>query len=62
VISAINPDYGTSTPYFSASIPFVASGVALWSQTGTPFLAAYQVSAKMAQPETVNNLEDKNTG
>ena len=60
VISAINPDYGTSTPYFSASIPFVASGVALWSHNGAPFLAAYQVSANVGQPETVNNFETKN--
>jgi hypothetical protein len=62
VISAINPDYGTSTPYYSASIPFVASGVALWSHSGTPFLAAYQVSAKVGHPETVNNIEVENTG
>lgn len=57
VISAINPDYGTSTPYYSASIPFVASGVVLWSHEGVPFLAAYQVSAKVGQPEIVNNIE-----
>jgi hypothetical protein len=60
VISALTPSYGTSTPYYSASIPFVASGVALWSQAGTPFIAAYQVTAKLAQPEIVNNIEDKN--
>jgi hypothetical protein len=62
VISGINPDYGTSTPYYSASIPFVASGVALWSHSGTPFLVAYQVSAKIGQPETVNNIGVKDTG
>ena len=61
VISGINPNYGTSTPYYSASIPFVANSVALWSQTGNPFIAAYQVSAKLAQPEIVNNVEVKNT-
>jgi hypothetical protein len=27
IMAEIKPDYGTSTPYFSASIPFVASGV-----------------------------------
>lgn len=61
VIAGIKPSYGTSTPYYSASIPFVASGVALWSNTGTPFLAAYQVTAKLAQPEIVNNIDVKNT-
>jgi hypothetical protein len=62
VISAINPDYGTSTPYYCASMPFVARGVAFWSHSGTPFLAAYQVSAKIGQPETVNNMVVKDTG
>ncbi len=62
VIAGLKPSYGTSTPYYSASIPFVANGVTLWSHTGTPFLAAYQVSAKVAQPETVNSIEVKNTG
>lgn len=56
VISTIIPDYGISTPYFSASIPFVANGVALWS-AGEPFIAAYQVSAKLGQPEIVNDIE-----
>lgn len=60
VIAGINPNYGTSTPFYSASIPFVASGVALWSQSGTPFLASYQVFAKLMQPEIVNNIEGKN--
>jgi len=29
--SSIIPDYGIWTPFFTASIPFVANGVALWS-------------------------------
>jgi hypothetical protein len=58
VISGIVPDYyGTSTPYFSASIPFVANGVTLWSTSGEPFIAAYQVSAKLGQSEIVNDIE-----
>ena len=61
VILGINPSYGTSTPYYSASTPFVANSIGLWSQTGTPFINAYQVSAKLAQPEIVNNVEVKNT-
>ena len=32
VISSIIPDYGISTPFFTASIPFVANGVALGHQ------------------------------
>jgi hypothetical protein len=60
IIAGINPNYGTSTPFFSASIPFVASSIVLWSQSGTPFLASYQVFAKLIQPEIVNNIEGKN--
>ena len=54
IIAGIKPDYGTSTPYFSASIPFVASGVGLWSPLNAPFLASYQISAKLGQPEDFN--------
>jgi hypothetical protein len=54
IIAGIKPDYGTSTPYFSASIPFVASGVGLWSHLNAPILASYQISAKLGQPEVFN--------
>ena len=57
VISTIVPEYGISTPYYSASIPFVANGVVLWSAIGEPFMVAYQVSAKLGQPEIVNDIE-----
>jgi hypothetical protein len=60
IIAGIAPNYGTSTPFYSTSIPFVASGIALWSQSGTPFLASYQVYAKLIQPEIINNIEGKN--
>ncbi|HYJ00846.1 MAG TPA: hypothetical protein VEW92_01410 [Nitrososphaeraceae archaeon] len=56
-ISSIIPDYGISTPFFTASIPFVANGVALWSSSGEPFITSYQVSAKLGQPELVNDIE-----
>ena len=56
IISAIQPEYGSSTPYYSASIPFVASGVGLWSPADIPFLVSYQLSAKLVHPETVNNV------
>jgi hypothetical protein len=47
-----------STPFFTVSIPFVANGVALWSSSaGEPFIAAYQVSAKLAHSEIVNDIE-----
>lgn len=61
VISALTPDYGTSTPFYSASIPFVANSVALWSDDGVPFIAEYEVSATIAQPEIVNHIELNNT-
>jgi len=57
IISSIIPDYGISTPFFTASIPFVANGVALWSSSGEPFITSYQVSAKLGQPELVNDIE-----
>jgi hypothetical protein len=58
IIAGFRPNYGTSTPYFSASIPFVASSVGLWSPTDIPFLASYQVSAKLAQPDIVNDINN----
>ena len=61
IISGIIPNLGKSTPYYSASIPFVASGVALWSPSGAPFLAMYEVSAKIVQPEIVNKIENNLT-
>ena len=60
IISSIIPDYGISTPFFTASIPFVANGVALWSSSGEPFIASYQISAKLGQPEIVNDIEITN--
>ena len=61
IIAGFRPNYGTSTPYFSASIPFVASSVGLWSPTDTPFLVSYQVSAKTAQPDIVNDINNSST-
>ncbi len=60
IISSIIPDYGISTPFFTAFIPFVANGVALWSSSGEPFKASYQISAKLGQPEIVNDIETTN--
>ena len=56
--SKIIPDYrgGTSSPYFSASIPFVASQVVL--RSNEPFIAAYEVSADIVQPKIIKHLEN----
>lgn len=56
IIGGIQPDYGTSTPYYSASMPFVAGAVGLWSPVGEPFLVSYQLYAKLVEPETVNDI------
>jgi hypothetical protein len=57
--SRIIPDYrgGSTSPYFSASIPFVASSVVLRTN-GEPFIAAYEVSADIVQPKIIRHLEN----
>ena len=56
-ISRIIPDYnGSTSPYFSASIPFVASSVVL--RTNEPFIAAYEVTADIVQPKIIKHLEN----
>ena len=61
IVGGIQPEYGTSTPYYSASIPFVASGVGFWSPVDKPFLVSYQLSAKLVQPEIVNKIDFNDT-
>jgi hypothetical protein len=60
--SRIIPDYrgGSSSPYFSASIPFVASTVVLRTNE-VPFIAAYEVSADIVQPKIIKHLENATT-
>jgi hypothetical protein len=60
VPSRIIPDYGTSPPYFSASIPFVGSSVFL-TTTGEPFVAVYEVVAQVLQPQLVVDVDSANT-
>jgi hypothetical protein len=57
--SRIMPDYrgGTTSPYFSASIPFVASSVVLRTN-GEPFIVAYELSADIVKPKIINHLEN----
>ena len=55
--TVIKQDYkGSAPPYFSASIPFVASSVVLRTLGGIPFIAVYEVSAHVGQPQLINNL------
>ena len=55
--SRIIPDYrgGSTSPYFSASIPFVASSVVLRTN-GEPFIAAYEVSADIVHSKIIKHL------
>ena len=53
----ILPDYGSSPPYYSATIPFVASSVVLGSIQEGPFIAVYEVFADSGQPKIVSNIE-----
>jgi hypothetical protein len=55
----IIPDYrgGSTSPYFSASLPFVASSVVLRTN-GEPFIVAYEVSADIVQPKIIKHLEN----
>jgi hypothetical protein len=53
----IKPEYkGSLPPYYSASIPFVASSVVLRTLGGIPFIAVYEVSAQVGQPQLINNI------
>jgi hypothetical protein len=53
----ITPNYSRSLPpYYSASIPFVASSVVLRTLGGVPFIAVYEVNAHLGQPQVINNL------
>jgi len=55
--SVIVPDYGTHSPYFSASIPFVGDSLWLATLNGEPFVVAYAVSADVVKPLNVVNLD-----
>jgi hypothetical protein len=60
-IGRIIPDYsGSISPYFSASIPFVASSLVLRTN-GEPFIAAYEVFADIVQHKIIRHLENATT-
>jgi hypothetical protein len=55
--TVIKPNYGGyAPPYYSASLPFVASSVVLRTLGGIPFIAIYEVSAHIGQPQIINNV------
>ncbi len=57
-IGRIIPDYsGSTSPYFSASLPFISSSVVLRTND-EPFIAAYEVYADIVQPKVINHLEN----
>ena len=60
--SRIIPDYrgGSTSPYFSASIPFVASSVVLRTN-GEPFIVAYEIAADIVKPTIIEHLENATT-
>ena len=62
--SKTTPDYGINPPYFSASIPFVGSSLFLTTFSGEyePFVAVYEVSAEIMQPQDVVDLDGLNAG
>ncbi len=62
--SRITPDYGIHPPYFSASIPFAGSSLFLSTMSGEydPFVAVYEVSAEIIQPQDVVDLDGLNVG
>lgn len=63
VPSVLIPDYGSSPPYFSASIPFVGSSVWLRTPHGDPFIAVYEVVAEVVQPQAfVTDVESATAG
>ena len=58
VAGRIIPDYsGSTSPYFSASMPFVSSSVVLGTND-EPFIAAYEVYADIVQPKVIEHLEN----
>jgi hypothetical protein len=60
VPSVIEPDYGTESPYYSASVPFVGSSVWLRTPHAEPFVAVYEVVAEIIQPQNMVDLESAN--
>ena len=60
--TVIRPDYADfSPPYYSASIPFVASSVVLRTLGGVSFVTVYEVDAHLGHPLVINNLTTAET-
>lgn len=55
--SKIISDYkGSLPPFFSASVPYGGSQIVL--RSNEPFIAAYEASADIDQPEIIRHLEN----
>ncbi|HET7147159.1 MAG TPA: hypothetical protein VFI73_01555 [Candidatus Nitrosopolaris sp.] len=62
VPTVIKPNYADfSPPYYSASIPFVASSVVLRTLGGLSFVAVYEAAAHLGHPLVLNNLTTAET-
>ena len=55
--TVLEPNYGTHSPYFSATIPFSADSVILRNIDGEPFVAIYEVSFQVVKPHVIVDEE-----
>ena len=60
--SIINPDYGVSPPYFSASIPFAGSNLYLTTQQSEPFVAVYRFMLTLYNAQNIVNYDGLSSG
>jgi hypothetical protein len=61
VVDGISPDYegtSSSSPLYSATMPFIGDSLLLVSNKSQPFIAFYDVSAKIMEPEIINHISD----
>ena len=58
-LTVIQPQYNSSVPTYSYSIPFTGDGVVLHT-FGDPFVATYRVAAEIDRAKTMNKIETGN--
>ena len=58
-LTVIQPQYNSSVPTYSHSIPFTGDGVVLHT-FGDPFVATYRVAAEIDEAKTMNTIETGN--
>lgn len=58
VVGPQTQDYGVSGtfPYYSASLPFAADAVVLDTTGNQPFMAFYDVAARLVEPQLLTTL------